>query len=134
MLVSLPDLLGTADYWPWAMTAGVALAPLALLVLTFTPESPRFLLLHNRKQDGLQSLRFYQSSKDWDSSIEDIEQEMADDGAPRVWSLGEVFSRFSDWNFLSPLIIASAIEGFVHIDDWVRRAVRDSRGYLQGGG
>lgn len=120
MLISLPDLLGTADYWPWAMTAGVLLAPVALLILYFAPESPRFLLLHKRRHDGLQSLRFYQSSKDWNSSIEDIEQEMADDDAQRVWSLREVFSRFADWHFLSPLLIAATIEGLVHIDDWVR--------------
>uniref|UniRef100_A0A914W121 Major facilitator superfamily (MFS) profile domain-containing protein n=1 Tax=Plectus sambesii TaxID=2011161 RepID=A0A914W121_9BILA len=122
MSSSLPVALGTPDLWPWAMTVGTLFAPIALLILMFAPDSPRYLLDNGRREEARDALKFYQSSEDWQACVEDVESERAemDSGEKyRPWGLHQILDRFKDRRFIYPMVLASILEGFAHVDDWV---------------
>ena len=45
---------------------------------------------------------------------------MEEDAKIRAWGLKDIMDRFKDRRFLYPLVLASILEGFAHVDDWVR--------------
>lgn len=73
LVASLPQLLGTNTAWPIALAAGCLPAVVAVPIVAFSAESPRFLFLNRKDVRGAEkALLFYQGKVNAQRSKEDL--------------------------------------------------------------
>uniref|UniRef100_A0A914WUP8 Major facilitator superfamily (MFS) profile domain-containing protein n=1 Tax=Plectus sambesii TaxID=2011161 RepID=A0A914WUP8_9BILA len=76
LLATLPELLGTRSSWPVALAIGCLPAIVALPIIAFSPDSPRFLFLNRKNlQEAEKALMFYQGRVNAQRTREDLMDE-----------------------------------------------------------
>ena len=75
-VLGLPNILGTADGWPFLLGVAFVPAVLQLMLLPICPESPRYLLItKGRVNEARQALTRLRCTSDVDDDIEEMRME-----------------------------------------------------------
>uniref|UniRef100_A0A915KTQ2 Major facilitator superfamily (MFS) profile domain-containing protein n=1 Tax=Romanomermis culicivorax TaxID=13658 RepID=A0A915KTQ2_ROMCU len=77
-ILALPDLLGTTVFWPWLHFVELSPNILALILLPFLPESPKFLMAENpilNRKLAVRSMQFFER-QNIDGQLEKVLQEI----------------------------------------------------------
>ncbi|KAJ0177946.1 hypothetical protein K1T71_006819 [Dendrolimus kikuchii] len=102
-ILGIGEILGSDEGWPWLLGLAVIPSALQCLMLPFTPESPRFLLLgmgdEERSRIALKKLR---GTDDIDNEINDMRVE---DRAAKVEQKFTITDLFTTNSLRKPLII-----------------------------
>lgn len=102
-ILGIDDILGTDSGWPWLL--GIALIPsiLQVLLLFGCPESPRYLLITKRDEEGARRVLVRLRGRvDIDSDIDEMHAEDRSERSEAAVSLMEIFKSRS---LRAPLII-----------------------------
>ncbi|KAH7698158.1 Protein SLCF-2, partial [Aphelenchoides avenae] len=127
MIISLDTFLGRQSTWHFALALPTMLIPFAIGCLLKAHDSPRSLLIAGKKDEALRALEYYQCPEDWQASLNDISAECHAELSPNPTSLDDgvrktlanMSRRMKMGSFLRPLLIATFVLTFVHLDDWL---------------
>uniref|UniRef100_A0A0K0EXE4 MFS domain-containing protein n=1 Tax=Strongyloides venezuelensis TaxID=75913 RepID=A0A0K0EXE4_STRVS len=147
MTISLKAFLGTAKLWQYSLFLPALILIPALVCIYIAPDSPRYLFEIGDIIECEKSLRFYQHPLDVPVSLKEIKNEIcemkvhekksiynSDEDTSSDSSLLEmnITTQFSSQNFyqylkskfnsrafLKPLMIATFVQTFVHVNDWL---------------
>uniref|UniRef100_A0A0N4Z083 MFS domain-containing protein n=1 Tax=Parastrongyloides trichosuri TaxID=131310 RepID=A0A0N4Z083_PARTI len=147
MTISLDHFLGTQKLWHYSLVVPSLILIPALCFIFIAPDSPRYLFEIGKLEECEESLKFYQHPLDVPSSLEEIIEEITEARKSQKKSIydsdedksgdssilemdrplktGNVYlfdylkARFRSRVFLKPLIVATIVQTFVHLDDWM---------------
>lgn len=102
-ILGIDKILGSDEGWPWLLGLAVIPSALQCLMLPFTPESPRFLLLGVRDEERSRiALKKLRGSGDIEGEIRDMQEE---DRAARLEEKFTITDLFTTSSLRKPLLI-----------------------------
>lgn len=110
LTMSLPEIFGTCELWPFALIFPAIPAVLQLVYLwLFAHESPNYLLIRkSNKPAAMKSICFYQGEKQVENTLKQLEVEKFETQR-RTANIPTVKDMFKRQQFRTPLVIALVV-------------------------
>uniref|UniRef100_A0AC35TZR0 MFS domain-containing protein n=1 Tax=Rhabditophanes sp. KR3021 TaxID=114890 RepID=A0AC35TZR0_9BILA len=124
MTISLDTFFGTKLHWHYALFFPALILPIAVIFLIRAPDSPRYLMEIGDIANAKISISYYQCQDFEHYDYEDeLEKLINIENGNKSFEMASIYNhlrtRFSSTVFIRPLIVATFVQSFVHLDDWM---------------